>query len=344
MKQIYTKCKGYYSVILKKPNGEIIICAVMAAVLLFIIILTASAKKIPKDKPSLPAAVTSKTESVQERIPDKTKFSITYDFGYKKETLEGEKLKSMLNIKPDGSYTVNTEKCEEYVNYLADTYDTFGKDRKFHATIQGDIIIPNSSDAVYGWKTDREKTCDKLIKMLRAGITVKSCEPVYYDNGYGYVYKGVRSARTANDDIGSTYVEIDLTAQHLWVYKSGKITYQCDIVSGESTSLTTLTLPGVYNLWYKGQNYPLNGSNADGESWSTTCNYWNLVSVCGIGLHDTVSRGSFGGSVYRYSGSKGCINMPLEGAKYIYDEVKLGTPVVMYYSQEQYAEFGLDKQ
>lgn len=36
--------------------------------------------------------------------------------------------------------------------------------------------------------------------------------------------------------------------------------------------------------------------------------------------------------------------MPLDGAKYIYEEVALGTPVVMYYSEEQYREFGLRDQ
>ncbi len=282
------------------------------------------------------------SEKTQEAVNDKINFSITYDFGFKIEKLDGSELRSMLNFNSDGSYTINEEKCAEYIDFLADTYDTFGKDRKFQATIQGDVIVPNSSDAVYGWKIDIEKTCEELIKMLEKGETVESCEPVYYDNGYGYVYTGVKSARTADDDIGDTYVEIDLTAQHLWVYKNGEITHECDIVSGQSTSETTITLPGVYKLWYKGQNYPLNGSNADGESWSTTCNYWNLVSVCGIGLHDTVSRSAFGGNIFQYDGSKGCINMPLESARYIYDEVELGTPVVMYYSEEQYREFGLN--
>ncbi len=318
-----------------------IISCIAITTVIIIIGLGFQSEKDGKDVSVLKSELSS-AEKTQETVNDKINFSITYDFGFKTETLDGAKLSSMLDLISDGSYTVNEEKCAEYVDFLADTYDTFGKDRKFHATIQGDIIVPNSSDAVYGWKTDREKTCEELIKMLEKGKTVKNCEPVYYDNGYGYVYTGVRSARTAEDDIGNTYVEIDLTAQHLWVYKNGEVIHECDIVSGQSTSENTITLPGVYKLWYKGQNYPLNGSNADGESWSTTCNYWNLVSVCGIGLHDTVSRNAYGGNIFQYDGSKGCINMPLESARYIYEEVELGTPVVMYYSEEQYHEFGLN--
>lgn len=322
-----------------------VIAAAAALVLILTVTLSlCSAKNKASEKITASPATPDISDDISEEptdSSDSSAFSITYDFNYTKETLDGEKLRSLLNFNPDGSYTANKEKCAEYVDHLADTYDTFGKDRKFHATIQGDIIVPNSSDAVYGWMTDREKTCEALVKMLEAGESVESCEPIYYDNGYGYVYTGVKSARTAEDDIGNTYIEIDLTAQHLWVYKNGEIAYQCDIVSGQSTSAATITLPGVYKLWYRGQNYPLNGSNADGESWSTTCNYWNLVSICGIGMHDTVSRLAYGGNIFQYDGSKGCINMPLESARYIYNEVELGTPVVMYYSEEQYRGFGV---
>ena len=212
--------------------------------------------------------------------------------------------------------------------------------RKFHATLQGDIVIPTSDDAKYGWWIDQKKTCNALVDMLNKGETVKKVDPIYYDNGAGYVFTGVESARTKDDDIGKTYVEIDLTAQHLWVYKKGKITYECDIVSGQTTSMARTTLPGVYKVWYKATNYRMKDSNADGESWDTTCNYWNRVAICGIGLHDTVTRYAFGGNIYQYSGSHGCINMPLDGAKYIYEKVALGTPVVMYYSQEQNERFG----
>ena len=71
--------------------------------------------------------------------------------------------------------------------------------------------------------------------------------------------------------------------------------------------------------------------NADGEEWDTTCNYWNNISLCGIGMHDSTWRGAFGDNIYQWNGSHGCINMPYEGAQYIYENVELGTPVVMFY-------------
>ncbi len=32
------------------------------------------------------------------------------------------------------------------------------------------------------------------------------------------------------DDIGNTYIEIDLTRQHMWLYKEGKLLYKATYV------------------------------------------------------------------------------------------------------------------
>ena len=103
-------------------------------------------------------------------------------------------------------------------------------------------------------------------------------------------------------------------------------------VSGQTTSEARTTLPGVYKLWSKETNKRMKDTNADGDEWDTKCNFWNNVSLCGIGLHDSTWRGGyFGGEIYKYNGSHGCINMSYDDAKYVYDNVPYGTPVVMYY-------------
>lgn len=256
--------------------------------------------------------------------------SITYDFDYTTETLTGKELIGLLDLDDSGKYSVDEDKCMKYVEKLAKKYDTFDTERKFKATLQGDITIPTSSDAKYGWWIDQQQTCDALVDMLEEGKSVESVDPIYYSTGY-FDFTGVESARSKDDDIGNTYIEVDLTDQHLWYYKKGKLEYECYIVSGQTTSAARTTLPGVYKLWNKQTNYRMKDSNADGEEWDTKCNYWNNVSLCGIGLHDSTWRGAFGGEIYKWNGSHGCINMPYDGAKYVYDNVELGTPVVMYY-------------
>ncbi len=256
---------------------------------------------------------------------------ITYDFDYTTETLTGETLMNIVTVGDDGSITADPDKAMEYVEYLADKYDTYNTERNFHATLQGDIVIPTSSDAKYGWWIDQEQTCDELVSMLEAGETVESVDPIYYETG-GYVFTGREEARSADDDIGNTYIEIDLTDQHFWYYVDGELVRECYIVSGQTTSEARTTLPGVYKVWYKDENYRMQGTNEDGDEWDVTCNYWTRVAIVGIGLHDSTWRGTaFGGSIYKYNGSHGCINMSLADAKFVHDEVPMGTPVVMYY-------------
>lgn len=258
---------------------------------------------------------------------------ITYDFDYTTETLEGQELLDMIELDPKTfAITANRDKAMKYVEKLAKKYDTYDKPRKFHATLQGDITVAPSDDAKYGWWIYQDATCDALVEMLEAGQTVESVDPIYYSEGDYFTYTGVEEARKKNDDIGKTYIEVDLTAQHMWYYKKGKLDYEADIVSGQTTSLARTTLPGVYKLWSKDTNHRMKDTNGDGESWDVTCSYWNNISLCGIGMHDSQWRGNaLGGNIYKWNGSHGCINMTYNGAKYIYDNVPLGTPVVMYY-------------
>lgn len=269
-------------------------------------------------------------KSQLDKLNQMYSMKIEYDFEYTTETLTGEKLMDMVKVDKKGNITVDKDKAMKYVETLAKKYDTYNTERKFKATIQGNITVPTSDDARYGWWIYKDETCDQLVSLIKKAKNVK-VEPVYYQDG-SYVYTGMKGARTADSDIGKTYIEIDLTNQTLWYYKNGKKLWECGIVSGQTTSAARTTLPGVYKLWDKQTNYRMKSSNSDGERWDTTCNYWNNVSLCGIGLHDSQWRGTaVGGEIYKYNGSHGCINMTLESAKYIYDNVEYDTPVVMYY-------------
>ncbi|MBQ9375288.1 MAG: L,D-transpeptidase family protein [Ruminococcus sp.] len=255
---------------------------------------------------------------------------IVYDFNYTTEVLTGKKLMDMVTINKQGKVTADRDKAMAYVEYLAKKYDTYNTERKFKATLQGNITIPTSSDAKYGWWIYQDETCDQLVKLIEAGKTTK-VEPIYFSDG-NFTFTGRKEARSANDDIGNTYIEIDLSNQTLWYYENGKKRWECGIVSGQTTSAVRTTLPGVYKLWDKQTNYRMKSSNSEGDRWDVTCSYWNNVSLCGIGLHDSQWRGyAVGGDIYKYNGSHGCINMTLESAKFIYDNVPYDTPVVMYY-------------
>lgn len=50
----------------------------------------------------------------------------------------------------------------------------------------------------------------------------------------------------------------------------------------------------------------------------------------GIGLHDATWRNKFGGNIYINKGSHGCVNLPYQTAEYIYENVKVGTKVLVH--------------
>ena len=45
------------------------------------------------------------------------------------------------------------------------------------------------------------------------------------------------------------------------------------------------------------------------------------------GMHDATWRWRFGGNIYTYDPSHGCVNMPLDKAEDLYYMVEIGTPV-----------------
>ena len=51
----------------------------------------------------------------------------------------------------------------------------------------------------------------------------------------------------------------------------------------------------------------------------------------GLGMHDATWRSKFGGTIYKNSGSHGCINMPKNNAKKTYETIETNYPIVVHY-------------
>ena len=83
---------------------------------------------------------------------------------------------------------------------------------------------------------------------------------------------------------------------------------------------------GVFGLTYKTRNAVLRGAD-----YATPVSYWMPFNG-GIGLHDASWRSSFGGKIYIYSGSHGCINLPGKKAAKIYEMINKETPIVCVYN------------
>ena len=86
------------------------------------------------------------------------------------------------------------------------------------------------------------------------------------------------------------------------------------------------THKGVFQINYKQRNRVLRGSQ---RLYASFVNYW-MPFDAGIGLHDATWRGQFGGTIYKSSGSHGCVNLPLSFAKKLYKRVYAGETVYVH--------------
>ncbi len=91
----------------------------------------------------------------------------------------------------------------EYVNALARKYDTWGRKREFGR--RAERRSRSQRVLTGGWMNRPEET-EALIELIRSGKSEERI-PIYH----------AQAAQYGEDDIGDSYVEIDLTSQHLWV-------------------------------------------------------------------------------------------------------------------------------
>lgn len=260
------------------------------------------------------ANVTSENKKLVRALNQANRYvsaCITYHWNGAEEVIDGDLISEWVHI--DGmEVSLDEEAVREYVKNLARKHDTYGRDRHF-TTTAGDTILLRSGG--YGWWTDRAGEAEALIESIRNGEKLEK-EPLYFMKGYAEGAPG--------EDIGTSYVEADLGKQHLYLYMEGKLVLESDFVSG-SMSRGRGTPAGVFGLTYKTRDTTLTGAN-----YASHVDYWMPFNG-NIGMHDASWRRSFGGNIYLSNGSHGCINLPVEAARQIYEYVEKGFPVICYY-------------
>lgn len=258
------------------------------------------------------AEITSEDEGLKKTLEQLNTYAgarIAYQFGETEEIVDGALISNWLKVKKNGKVKLDEEKVEEYVAGLRRTYDTIFRSRKFK-TSYGKTITINGGD--YGWWMNYQKEQQELVKLIKAGKQVERT-PEYYQTAKSYGKK----------DYGDSYVEINLTTQHVFLYDKGKLILETDCVSGNA-SRGYDTPVGTYSITYTERDATL-----EGENYSTPVKYWMPFNR-NIGLHDASWRSSFGGEIYKYNGSHGCINLPPQKAAKIFEYVERGTPVFCY--------------
>ena len=162
-----------------------------------------------------------------------------------------------------------------------------------------------------------DEECETITK-YECGKVFNETENYYFietENTIGYVPK------EAVIELQDKFVIVDVSEQKLRLYEDNEVTFESDVVTGKNSSPTDL---GIESVKYKQKNRTLVG-----RGYRSHVNYWMRINSNAEGLHDATWRSEFGGDIYQKNGSHGCVNLPLESAKYLYDELEVGDKVIV---------------
>jgi hypothetical protein len=234
---------------------------------------------------------------------------VTYEHSGGSEVVDGNLISKWLVISDSFDVSFDQEAIRAYVTELASHYNTYKTTRTFKSSL-GTTATVKGGD--YGWRVDVADETAFLKETIEAGRTVER-EPDYLQ----------KAASRGSKDFGNTYLEINITKQHVWYYKNGNLITHGDIVTGNIAEKNN-TPTGVYLLKYKKKDAILRGAD-----YASEVSYWMPFNG-DVGFHDAPWRTKFGGDIYLTNGSHGCVNAPFSVAQTVFNNITPGTPVVVY--------------
>ncbi len=257
--------------------------------------------------------ITEESEELQKLVQsmnDKTDITITYKLGSKSETIDKDLIVDWLTIDEEkGEVSYDQEKIAAFVSEMASKYNTYGKSKSLKTAYGSTVTVAGGT---YGWRINQSGEVDQIIKDLNAG------EDVTRD----FVYTQTAASHDGND-YGNTYIEVNITAQHMYCYVNGAKAMESDTVTG-CVSKNRITHNGAYFIQYCERNATLHGAD-----YETDVAYWMPFHI-GEGFHDATWNPRFGGQYYINHGSHGCVNLPYSAAQSLFSYAYAGMPVLIY--------------
>ena len=270
---------------------------------------------VVKDDCYLHPSVRSDNENLNTRMNEYNAIlgvNVYYVFGENTEYVNADTLRPFIT--DDGNHvTLADDYARKLVYGWGQKYDTFGLAREF-TTHSGEVImLPDGGD--YGWVINKDAT----IADVQDAVTTQAAgerTPTFLYSAMGW----------DNGDITGTYVEVSISEQHLWCYHNYELVMDTDVVTG-LPSAERETRRGIYAIDAKKEHATL--GRLDVQGYASPVDYWAPFDG-GRGLHDAPWRGSFGGDIYTYDGSHGCVNIPSQNMAAIYNAIEIGNAVIIY--------------
>lgn len=226
----------------------------------------------------------------------------------------------MIAIDPELNVSLNEESLTSWVNSTAASTGTVGSKRTYTRPDGKNVTVEGGT---YGWGVDTEA----LKTLVRDAVTNGTPN----NTELPFATKAAKIVSGNEADWGARFIDVDLSEQHVRMYDdSGTLVWESDCVSGLDNARHR-TPTGVYFIESNAGSTTLRGFEDDGSKYESYVRYWMPFKDNNWGLHDADWRSSFGGSIYTYNGSHGCVNLPVGKARELSNLVRVGDPVVVHY-------------
>lgn len=247
---------------------------------------------IRDDKPAVTTADLKKTAAEANRV---LSWHVRYSDGY---TVRYPA--SCVAVSGSAVTIKNYDFHKELVK-LDQRYNTAGQK---HTARLHDGKKYSTSAGTWGYLTDSAEERRFLIKMFRQRKSVNDRKPVMKKRKPGLT------------------IEVSIDRQHVWAYRGRKVIMESDCVTGRKGGHDTPK--GIFYISQVSKDYDMKG-----DGYVSHCQRFMRITNTGIALHDAPWRSSFGGNIYQYNGSHGCINLPTAFALKLSEKVKAGNTMVI---------------
>jgi hypothetical protein len=263
--------------------------------------------------------VKEKEKKLQELLQQ----SVDYKVQDKVHTLKGSELIKNATVSKEMKVTIDPGDINKKIAEINSSQSTLDKDFTFK-THSGSVISVKGQG--YGWALD----VDKETALVKAAFEIKE-KSIAASNiiGHGWSNEGYGYETTTNYGIGDTYAEVSIAEQRIWIYKEGKLVLTTNVVTGKHVTGED-TSPGVWYILFKRTPYTLKGSAVGKANYEVEVDYWAPFTNSGQGFHDASWRTNWASNAYLAAGSGGCVNVPANVMKSVYENLSTHEPVVVY--------------
>ncbi|RKM62394.1 murein L,D-transpeptidase [Butyrivibrio sp. CB08] len=257
---------------------------------------------------------TALEEQVNAKKPGNGLFIID---GAEQKLSEEDEINTFEGIAVDknGNPIVSESKMYAFLKGVADSHDTsWMMDR--YRNGEGEEVIVNDNSKGDGTIYDINSEFEYLKGAVTTGEGLTGTRDLQLSES--------ASIYNAKEQLGNTYIEVNMGDQVLHYYVDGELNMEMPVVTG-NVNRGRGTPTGIYPVYNKRYHTYLRGVD-----YVSYVNYWLGVHK-GVGIHDANWRSKFGEEIYKVDGSHGCINCPESSVSVLWEVVDVGTPVILYY-------------